>query len=90
MVLIHVERRPQLALMQSHLLLRSVQNRDPPRMQRPVEIRRLDGLAAGRERAVGGEEGLQLLEHGGDGFEGEDGDFLCQRGAEARRVRHEF
>ena len=76
--------------MEGHFLLHAVQDRDPAGMQRPIEIRRFDRFAAGGERAVGGEERLQLLEHGGDGFEGQDRDFLRQGGAEAGRVGHEL
>lgn len=89
-VLVDFKRRAQLLLVQGHLLLRTVEDGDAARVQRPVEVTRIDRLTARRERAVRGERGEELLEHGGDGFEGEHGDFFGQGGPEAEGVHHEL
>ena len=89
-VLVHVEGGAQLFFVELHFLLDAVQDCDSAGVQRPVEVSRVDFFAAGREGAVDGEAGLQLLEHGGDGFEGEDGHLFGQGGSESEGVGHEF
>lgn len=74
MVLVDVVARAQLFFLELELLLHAVEDRDPARVQRPVEVPRLRGSARRSgglgQRRVSGQVREEALEHGADGREG--------------------